>query len=146
MIRQMNRILPLLLLALLAGCFPKRYNPEKATELYPTELGQSEVVDVQVSRSGNTMTIVNGTAIEFNDVNLWLNRRYMRHVEKIGPGETLNLDMGSFWDAWGGGPNPGGLLRWYIPTPVILVQAQIDETSPMIGFMAIPEPEELGRE
>jgi len=135
-----------LLLALLTGCFPKRYNPAKATEMYPEELGQSEVVDVQVSRSGDRMTIVNGTAIEFKDINLWLNRRYMRHIDRIAAGETLVLDMGSFWDAWGGGPNPGGLLRWYVPTPIVLVQAQIDETSPMIGFLAIPNTNELGRD
>ena len=114
--------------------------------MYPEQLGQSEVVDVQVSRSGDTMTIVNGTAIDFQDINLWLNRRYMQHIEKIAPGETLKLEMGSFWDAWGGGPNPGGLLRWYVPTPIVLVQAQIDETSPMIGFVAIPETDELGRD
>ena len=135
-----------LILAMLVGCFPKRYNPAKATEMYPEQLGQSEVVDVQVSRSGDTMTIVNGTAIDFQDINLWLNRRYMQHIEKIAPGETLKLEMGSFWDAWGGGPNPGGLLRWYVPTPIVLVQAQIDETSPMIGFVAIPETDELGRD
>ena len=135
----------MILLALLAGCFPKRYNPAKATKMYPEELGQSEVVDVQVSRSGDRMTIVNGTAIDFKDIDLWLNRRYMRHIDRIAPGDTLVLDMGSFWDAWGGGPNPGGLLRWYVPTPIVLVQAQIDETSPMIGFLAIPNTNELGR-
>ena len=135
-----------LILALLGGCFPKRYNPGKATDMYPEQLGQSEVVDVQVSRSGDTMKIVNGTAIDFRDINLWLNRRYMQHIDRIPPGETLTLEMGSFWDAWGGGPNPGGLLRWYVPTPIVLVQAQIDETSPMIGFVAIPETDELGRD
>ena len=135
-----------LILALLGGCFPKRYNPGKATDMYPEQLGQSEVVDVQVSRSGDTMKIVNGTAIDFRDINLWLNRRYMQRIDRILPGETLTLEMGSFWDAWGGGPNPGGLLRWYVPTPIVLVQAQIDETSPMIGFVAIPETDELGRD
>ncbi len=132
-------------LLLVGGCFPKRYNPAKATKMYPAELGQSEVVEVQVSRSGSTMKVVNGTAIDFRDIKLWLNRRYMLEVDRIAPGETVRFDMGSFWDAWGGGPNPGGLLRWYLPTPVVLVQAQIDETSPLIGFLAIPDVDELDR-
>ena len=146
MIRRSIPILTAFTLALLGGCFPKRYNPAKATNMYPAQLGQSEVVDVQVSRSGDTMIIVNGTAIDFRDIDLWLNRRYMQHIERIRPGETLTLQMGSFWDAWGGGPNPGGLLRWYVPTPIVLVQAQIDETSPMLGFVAIPQTDELGRD
>ena len=132
-------------LLLAGGCFPKRYNPAKATKMYPAELGQSEVVEVQVSRSGNTMKVVNGTAIDFRDIKLWLNRRYMLEVDRIAPGATVRFDMGSFWDAWGGGPNPGGLLRWYAPTPVVLVQAQIDETSPLIGFLSIPDVDELDR-
>ena len=121
-----RRLIPILLVATLCGCFPKRYNPAKATELYPEHLGQSDVVDVQVSRSGDTMLIVNGTATDFRDFDLWLNRRYLVHLERLAPGETLSIDMGRFWDAWGGGPNPGGLLRWYVPTPIVLIQAQID--------------------
>ena len=139
-------IIVLASLLLIGGCFPKRYNPAKATKMYPEKLGQSEVVDVQVSRSGNTMKVVNGTAIDFRDIKLWLNRRYMLEVDRIAPGETVRFEMGEFWDAWGGGPNPGGLLRWYVPTPVVLVQAQIDESSPMIGFVSIPNVDELERE
>ena len=141
-----RRLIPILLLLAVAGCFPKRYNPAKATKMYPDHLGQEEVVDVQVSRSGDTMVLVNGTAIDFKDIKLWLNRRYMVEIEQIKPGETMKIDMGQFWDAWGGGPNPGGLLRWYVPTPIVLIQAQIDQTSPLLGFMAIPETEELDRD
>lgn len=135
----------LLVTPVLTGCFPKRYNPAKATKPYPAELGQSEVVAVQVTRDGDEMILVNGTANDFTDIDLWLNRRYLLHIDQFGPGETIRLQMGDFWDVWGGGPNPGGLLRWYDPTPVVLVQAQIDESSPLIGFLSIPGTEELDR-
>ena len=145
-----TRLLTLLLLlmattTLLGACFPKRYNAAKATKPYPAALGQSEVVAVQVTREGDEMILVNGTAIDFQDIDLWLNRRYMLHVKQLAPGQTMRLAMGDFWDVWGGGPNPGGLLRWYDPTPVVLMQAQIDESSPLIGFLSIPGTEELDR-
>ncbi len=140
-----SMILAALLLSGLAGCFPKRYNPAKGTIDYPRELGRGETVNVQVTRDGDTMNIVNGTAVEYRDIDLWLNQRYLHHVEVIPPGGSISINMGSFWDVWGGGPNPGGLLRWYDPTPIVLVEAQIDEESPLIGFVSILETEELNR-
>ena len=134
-----------LLLLLLGGCFPKRYDPAQGTRRYPVELGQSEVVNVQVTRDGDQMVIVNGTAIDFENIDLWLNQRYLHPVERIAPGETVTLGLGDFWDLWGGGPNPGGLLRWFDPTPVVLVQAQIDESSPLVGFISVLSTDELER-
>jgi hypothetical protein len=125
------------------GCFPKRYNAAKATERYPSNLPVNKIAEVQVTRDGNEMVIVNGTVIDFKDMKLWLNRRYLHRVERIQPGETVRIDMGEFWDVWGGGPNPGGLLRWYDPTPIVLLEAQIDETSPLIGLLSIPNENEL---
>ena len=135
----------LLLVSLITagGCFPKRYNAAKATERYPSSLPVSTVANVQVTRDCNDMVIVNATVIDFKDIKLWLNRRYMHLVERIKPGETVRISMGEFWDVWGGGPNPGGLLRWYDPTPIVLLEAQIDETSPLIGFLSIPDENEL---
>ena len=134
-----------LALMLVAGCFPKRYDAARATEHYPSELGQGETVNVQVTRDGDAMKIVNGTATDYRDINLWLNQRYLHKVSRIGPGETITIRMGDFWDVWGGGPNPGGLLRWYDPTPIVLVQAQLDEESPLVGFISILDSEELER-
>lgn len=143
--RLLNSILICILIPALGGCFPKRYNAAKATAHYPAELGQGDVVNVQVTRSGDQMVIVNGTAIEFRDIDIWLNQRYLRHVDQLAPGATMQISMGDFWDVWGGGPNPGGLFRWYDPTPIVLVQAQIDEESPLIGFISILDSEDLDR-
>jgi hypothetical protein len=143
--QRLTLILMAMLFTGLAGCFPKRYDAAKGTEHYPAELGQGDTVNVQVTRDGDEMRIVNGTAIDFRDVKLWLNQRYLHRIKKMGPGETINVNMGDFWDVWGGGPNPGGLLRWYDPTPIVLVQAQVDEESPLIGFISILDSAELNR-
>ena len=143
--RVLTCILVATLLPLFCGCFPKRYNAAKATRQYPRELGQGEVVNVQVTRDGDSMRIVNGTAIDFRDIDLWLNQRYLKHVDRLGPGASLSIAMGEFWDVWGGGPNPGGLFRWYDPTPIVLVQAQVDEDTPLIGFISILDSKELER-
>ena len=139
----MIALLLLVHMATSVGCFPKRYNAAKATERYPSNLPVNKVANVQVTRDGNAMVIVNGSVIDFKNMKLWLNRRYLHQVKQIKPGETVRLDMGEFWDVWGGGPNPGGLLRWYDPTPIVLLEAQIDETSPLIGFLSIPNENEL---
>ncbi len=141
----LNSILLGALVVSACGCFPKRYNAAKATNHYPAQLGQGEMVNVQVTRSGDEMVIVNGTAIAFEDFDLWLNQRYLHHLDQLGPGATVRISMGDFWDVWGGGPNPGGLFRWYDPTPIVLVQAQIDQESPLIGFISILDSEELER-
>ena len=142
-IRMVVATLLLLTLAGAGGCFPKRYDAAKATERYPSNLPVGSIADIQVTRDGNEMVIVNATVIDFKDMKLWLNRRYMHMVERIEPGETVRIDMGEFWDVWGGGPNPGGLLRWYDPTPIVVVEAQIDESSPLIGFLSITDENEL---
>lgn len=143
--RLLNSILTISVVLAMGGCFPKRYNAAQATIPYPSELGQGETINVQVTRDGDEMVIVNGTAIDFNDIDIWLNQRYLHHVNQLGPGATVRISMGDFWDVWGGGPNPGGLFRWYDPTPIVLVQAQLDQESPLVGFISILDSEELER-
>ena len=43
----------------------------------------------------------------------------------------------------GEGPFPGGLLRYYPPTPIRLVQIQTAPDAPLIGFLSIPTEREL---
>lgn len=123
--------------AALAGCATIRYDPEKATRSYPFWLKQGETVDVQVITEGETILIVNATPVDYQNVDIWLNQRYLHHADRIAPGENKRLYLGNFWDVRGEGPHPGGAFRYYPPTPVRLVQLQIDETSPLIGLQAV---------
>lgn len=85
------------------------------------------------------MIIVNATTRSFDNVDVWLNERYVQHVERIAPGENKRLSLAEFWDIRGEGPNPGGLFRYYQPTPIRLVQIQTDTTSPLLGLQAVLE-------
>ncbi len=129
--------------ALLAGCETVRYEPEKATRAYPAYLPQERVAEVQVFNEGDEMLIVNATVERWTNVDLWLNQRYLRHVDAIEPGATIRIPLGEFWDVRGEGPFPGGLLRYYPPTPIRLVQVQTAPDAPFVGFLAIPTEREL---
>ena len=67
----------------------------------------------------------------------------MLHLDRIDAGQTLRLSLGDFWDVRGEGPFPGGLLRYYPPTPIRLVQIQSSADAPLVGFVSIPTEREL---
>jgi hypothetical protein len=121
-----------------AGCQTYPYDPLKATRAYPAQLPQQEVVEIQVIPDVNngTITIVNATATSYKAFDLWINRRYVRHVDELLAGQTLVLSIDTFWDERGEGPFPGGWFRYYQPTPIVLAQIQTDEKSPLIGLSA----------
>lgn len=114
-----------------------RSDPEMATRQYPFWLKQAETIDAQVIEDGDMMLIVNATPRSFTNVDVWLNQRYLHHLEQIEPGANVRIYMGDFWDVRGEGPNPGGALRYFRPTPIRLVQLQVDKTSPLVGLRAV---------
>jgi len=121
-----------------AGCQTYPYDPLKATRAYPAQLPQQQVVEIQVIPDVNngTITIVNATATSYKAFDLWINRRYVRHVDELLAGQTLVLPIDTFWDERGEGPFPGGWFRYYQPTPIVLAQIQTDDKSPLIGLSA----------
>jgi hypothetical protein len=130
-------------LSLLAGCETMRYEPEKATRAYPGHLQQERVAEVQVFNDGDAMLIVNATVESWSNIDVWLNQRYLKKVDALAAGQTLRIPLGEFWDVRGEGPFPGGLLRYFPPTPIRLVQIQTGPEAPLVGFRAIPTEREL---
>ncbi|MFM7052814.1 MAG: hypothetical protein ACKOYN_11905 [Planctomycetota bacterium] len=128
-----------------AGCTSVRYEPERASRAYPFHLPQARVAEIQVTNDGDAMLIVNATVERFENVDLWLNQRYLHRVASLEAGQTLRIPLGEFWDVRGEGPFPGGLLRYYPPTPIRLVQIQTAPDAPLIGLLAIPTERELDR-
>lgn len=127
----------------LAACETVRRDPTKATRAYPFELKQERVSDIQVFNDGDAMLIVNATVESWSNADIWLNQRYMHHIDRLDSGQTLRIPLEDFWDARGEGPFPGGLLRYYPPTPIRLVQIQTGPETPLVGFKAIPTEREL---
>ncbi|MDG1977727.1 MAG: hypothetical protein P8J88_09105 [Phycisphaerales bacterium] len=134
---------PMLLVALLtiavAGCGGRRYEPSQAGRPYPEELGQGSVIAVQVFRDAGDLIIVNASPQSFEELDVWVNRRYMLQLDSLAAGETRRVWFGDFFDQWGETPVAGGFFRTEAPTPSVIVQLQIDETSPLLGTVAIPD-------
>ncbi|MCH2160766.1 MAG: hypothetical protein MK085_02715 [Phycisphaerales bacterium] len=127
----------------LAGCSGRRYDPAMATRAYPEELGQGEVLAIQAFRDGPNLTIVNASLQHFENVDLWLNRRYMYHLESLGSGHTTVINLNEFYDAWGETPVAGGFFRTQKPTPSVLLQIQLDRSSPLVGVICLPSRTEF---
>lgn len=128
---------------MISACGGRRYDPAMATRPYPDELGQSEIIQAQVFRKGPNVTIVNASPQGFKDADLWLNRRYMYHLDSLKPGETITLSLTEFFDAWGETPIAGGFFRTEEPTPSVLMQIQADQESPMVGLITILPQDEF---
>lgn len=143
MARKPLPVVALAALATLAGCESMRYEPTKATRAYPFKLRQERVAEVQVFNDGDAMRIVNATVETWGPVDVWLNQRYLHRIDGIAAGATVRIPLGAFWDVRGEGPFPGGLLRYYPPTPIRLVQVQAAPDAPLVGFVAIPTEREL---
>ncbi|MBL9119437.1 MAG: hypothetical protein JNL80_05950 [Phycisphaerae bacterium] len=136
-VRTLLALAALAAMGLSSGCQTVRSDPTKATRQYPFWLKQAETLPAQVLPEGESMIIVNTTTRTFENVDIWLNERYLQHVDRIGAGENKTLAMADFWDIRGEGPNPGGLFRYYQPTPIRLVQIQTDATSPLLGLQTV---------
>lgn len=123
------------------ACSGRRYDPALATRPYPAHLVQFETIDIQVFREGAELIVVNATPQSFTDFDLWVNRRYMFHVDRLDAGETRRIGFGDFFDQWGETPVAGGFFRTDRPTPAVLVQLQIGTDEPLLGAISIPEEE-----
>ena len=129
-------IVPLAVGASLIGC-TTLYDPALETRPYPSELGQGSVVQVQAIPMELAIRVINATATDYSDIDVWVNRRYVQHVRSIPAGATVDLEIEKFRDQWGQCPQPGGFWRTRAPTPLVLVQIQTDEKSPLVGLVTV---------
>lgn len=138
MLRLTSTLLPLLVTAAaLNGCVQTMYDPALATRAYPRELHAVKTVDMQVFRRDTDLEIVNTTPHSYSNFDLWINQRYVKHVDALPAGESITLSLWEFFDEHGDRFNAGGFFRSYEPTPVRLVQIQPDPADTMIGLIAI---------
>ncbi len=121
----------------LGGCTAPLYDPALATRAYPELLLQAEVIQMQAVPKETVLQIINGTATDYREVDVWVNRRYMKHITEILAGQTIEVTITDFRDVWGQCPQPGGFWRTRAPTPLVLVQIQRDETTPLLGLVAV---------
>lgn len=121
----------------LTACGANLYDPSLATRAYPDGLVQDQVVQIQAVPQELDLEIINATNIDYKDIDIWVNRRFMQHVTSLPAGATIHLPIEKFRDVWGQCPQPGGFWRTRQPTPLVFVQIQRDATSPLIGLVTV---------
>ena len=121
----------------LAACEQVRYDPGRATRPYPFELHTTEVVDIQVFREEQNLVIVNSTARSYSGFDIWVNQRFMLHVDHCPAGHTLVLRLDEFFDERGDAIIAGGFWRSREATPVRLVEAQPGPGEPLVGLIVL---------
>ena len=136
MLRPLQPVLAFVLVAV-AGCGRVMYDPARATRPYPHDLHQASSIDIQVFREGLSIEIVNATPRSYRDFELWVNQRYMRHVDSMRAGETIRLSLWGFYDERGDRFSAGGVWRTEAPTPVRLVEIQLSDQDPLLGLVTI---------
>jgi hypothetical protein len=75
--------------------------------------------------------------VSYRDVDIWLNQRFTRHIEVLPAGATVQLSLWDFWDLRGDRFSAGGFWRTEEPTPLRLIELQLNDDDPLIGLVAI---------
>ena len=125
------------ILLLTVGCARRLYDPAQATRPYPEHLHVPESVDIQVFREGTDIELVNATAHSYREFDLWINRRFVAHLDALAAGESRRLSLWRFRDARGEQLNAGGFWRTEKPMPVRLVEIQTAPDQPLVGLVTI---------
>lgn len=120
-----------------AGCETTLYDPALATRPYPDALVQDRVVQIQAIPRELDLELVNATMVDYTDVDIWVNRRFVQHLGALRAGQTVRMPIDHFRDVWGQCPQPGGFWRTRHPTPLIVVQIQRGETTPLVGLVTV---------
>ena len=105
---------------------------------YPFGEHTTSTAQIQVFRDGTMISIVNSTASAWGPSRMWLNQRFSRSIDGLAAGQTLDLDLYSFWDEDGESYPGGGFLSTRPSMPVRLIEIEPASDEPMIGFVSIP--------
>jgi hypothetical protein len=129
------RLAPIALL-LLTGCV-NTVDLARATRPYPVGRPQAAVEQVQVVQEDEAIRITNGTAVNYEGVSLWVNRRYVKDAVTIPAGGSVQVQFSDLRDQWGEQPYPRALFRSRQPTPIVLVQVEPAPEQPLVGLVVV---------
>lgn len=103
-------------------------------EVYPAELKQSRVLDVQVARERTHITLVNTSAQALGG-RLWVNQWWSRELPSVEPGQRITLDLREFKDRFGKPYRAGGFFATENPDKLVLTQLQ--SGGEMLGLVTL---------
>lgn len=131
-----NLALTALLLLILSACSSSRSALiENQTRPYPKQLAKSGSVSIQVLRRSTKIELTNTTAESFGPTTIWLNGRYSSEIDGLEVGQSLTLDLRSFYDEWGDQFRAGGFFATRNPTPLTLVEFEMPEG--LVGLIMV---------
>ena len=103
------------------------------------QLHTADSVPIQVLREEEHISIVNSTAVDYNNTTIWINQRYSSQLPPIPAGSTLRLNLWTLRDAYGEQFNAGGLWRTDEPTLLVIAELQLGPDEPLVGLVVIGE-------
>ena len=126
------------------GCRESGSRIDAGGPLYPIELRQATVLDIQVVRDDTRITMTNTTARAIGKSRMWINGWYSREIEGLGVGESLTLDLYDFRDPYGTQFRAGGFFATERPDRVVLAQIEPLDVEPreLIGLVVVGRSEE----
>ena len=104
---------------------------------YPYEAEILRTLDVQVFRDRSKIELVNHTTQALADFDLWLNERYVRRVQSLPPGDSVQVSLYEFLDEFQEPFRGGGVFSTQLPEPII--KAEVQTPDGLIGLIVIPE-------
>lgn len=121
-----------------ASCFSQgRLTEGTQPRPYPYDTEIVEALDVQVFRDGSHIELVNHTTQHLSEFDLWLNERYVRHIDDLPPGGSLKLSLYEFLDEYKEPFRGGGIWTTNLPEPI--VKAEVETPEGLVGLIAIPD-------
>lgn len=108
----------------LTGCLgspdftEQRPYPEATTRLEPS--------NIQLYRSGKTVSLSNTTARKFGPSTIWLNQWFRREIDGFDIGETLSFPLSDFTDEYGDEFRGGGFFAAVEPDRIVLAELETD--------------------
>ncbi len=112
--------------AMLPGCSTQHLDSPQAVELaklkYPEEAQVGPALDIVVSTSGNDLRLANRTPRRYENMQLWLNRQYVRRVDAVVIGTDNEFSLPSFINSFREPFPTGGLLSPDERRPVVLAE------------------------
>lgn len=91
-------------------------------EIYPAKAKLGDDLDIVVVRNGDQISIVNRTAVEYENVQIWLNQQYVGQLAKISIGTNNRYQLNHFINSHGEGFPVGGLLTPDRSYPIVLAE------------------------
>ncbi len=110
-------------ISLLGAC---RSEPTRVdyARLYPADLTQTQVLDVQVFRHTHDLEFTNTSAKAFGPSTLWVNQRFSKPIAGLAVGQTLVVPLRDLRDEFSIPFRTGGFFATEAPDRLVLAQIE----------------------